>query len=73
MLKKREKQEKCKKISNKSLFKKQQGITLVALVITIIVLLILAGITIGTLSGDNGILNNTGKAKEDTEISKEQQ
>ena len=61
MLKKREKQEKCKKISNKSLFKKQQGITLVALVITIIVLLILAGITIGTLSGDNGILNNTGK------------
>ena len=73
MLKKREKQEKCKKISNKSLFKKQQGITLVALVITIIVLLILAGITIGTLSGDNGILNNTGKAKEDTEISNEKE
>lgn len=32
-----------------------KGITLIALVITIIVLLILAGITIATLTGDNGI------------------
>ena len=36
----------------------QRGITLVALVITIIVLLILAGVTIAALSGDNGILTN---------------
>ena len=34
----------------------QKGITLVALVITIIVLLILAGVTLAALSGENGIL-----------------
>lgn len=39
------------------MFKGQKGITLVALVITIIVLLILAGITISLVLGDNGILN----------------
>ena len=33
---------------------KNKGITLIALVITIIVLLILAGVTISALSGDNG-------------------
>ena len=43
--------------------KKQKGITLVALVITIIVLLILAGVTIATLTGDNGILTNATQAK----------
>ena len=36
--------------------KKQNGITLIALVITIIVLLILAGVTISLVIGDNGIL-----------------
>ena len=36
--------------------KSNKGITLIALVITIIVLLILAGVTIAALSGDNGIL-----------------
>ncbi len=36
--------------------KKEKGITLIALVITIIVLLILAGVTIAALTGDNGIL-----------------
>lgn len=45
------------------------GITLIALVITIIVLLILAGISIATLTGDNGIITNTSKAKFLTEIS----
>ncbi len=40
--------------------KERNGITLIALVITIIVLLILAGVVITTLTGDNGIL---GKAK----------
>ena len=48
-------------------FKNAKGITLIALVITIIVLLILAGVTIATLTGDNGILNQAGKAKEQTE------
>lgn len=42
------------------------GITLIALVITIIVLLILAGVTIATLTGDNGILIQVGKAEEET-------
>ena len=36
--------------------KSKKGVTLIALVITIIVLLILAGVTIATLTGDNGIL-----------------
>ena len=46
---------------------KERGITLIALVITIIVLLILAGITIAAISGDNGILQNAARAKEETE------
>ena len=48
-------------------FRKNQGITLIALVITVIVLLILAGITITTLTGDNGILNRVQEAKNETE------
>lgn len=56
------------------LFRKEnEGITLIALVITIIVLLILAGITIATLTGDNGILTKTNEAKEQTEIGKEKE
>ena len=46
--------------------KKNGGITLIALVITIIVLLILAGVTIATLTGDNGILTKAQEASEDT-------
>lgn len=40
--------------------KNQKGITLIALVITIIVLLILAGITIAMLTGENGLLTKAG-------------
>ncbi len=47
---------------------KNSGITLIALVVTIIVLLILAGISIMMLSGNNGILNRAGEAKERTGI-----
>ena len=43
--------------------RREKGITLIALVITIIVLLILAGITIATLTGDNGILTKANEAK----------
>ena len=50
--------------------KRERGITLIALVITIIVLLMLAGITIATLTGDNGILTKANEAKEQTEESK---
>ena len=42
----------------------QKGITLIALVITIIVLLILAGVSIAMLTGDNGILTRAGDAKQ---------
>ena len=49
------------------MLKNQKGITLIALVITIIVLLILAGVSIAMLTGNNGILTQAGKAKEDSE------
>ena len=44
--------------------KRQKGITLIALVITIIVLLILAGVSIATLTGENGIFSKSQEAKE---------
>ncbi len=47
------------------------GITLIALVVTIIVLLILAGMSISMLTGQNGILNRTQEAKEKTKIAQE--
>ncbi len=47
----------------KKSLKTSNGITLIALVITIIVLLILAGISISMLSGDNGILQKATDAK----------
>ena len=53
--------------------RKEQGITLLALVITIIILLILAGITIRAITGDNGIIRNAGQAKEETEIANEKE
>ena len=48
--------------------KRNKGITLIALVVTIIVILILAGISINALVGQNGILSRTIKAKNDSEI-----
>lgn len=58
----------------KQLIKTSNGITLIALVITIIVLLILAGVVIATLTGDNGILGKakTAKTTNDEEKAKEQ-
>ncbi len=49
------------KLKNKG----NKGITLVALVITIIILIILAGISIASLSGENGLLGKTIKAAEE--------
>ena len=43
--------------------RKNRGITLIALVITIIVLLILAGVSIASLMGENGILRKSDKGK----------
>ena len=50
--------------------KNQKGVTLVALVVTIIVLIILAGISINLLLGDNGIITIAKKAKENIELAK---
>ena len=52
---------------------KNSGITLIALVITIIVLLILAGVSIAMLTGENGILTQANNAKEKTEEAKEEE
>ena len=46
--------------------KENRGITLIALVITIIVLLILAGVSISMLSGDNSIISKAGEASDKT-------
>ena len=55
-----------KRCKEKNIVKKQTGITLIALVITIIVLLILAGVSIAMLTGNNGILTQAKLAKENT-------
>ena len=52
---------------NAKRLKKARGITLIALIITIIILIILAGITIVALSGENGILKQATEAKDKTE------
>ena len=54
-------------------FKSTKGITLIALVVTIIILLILAGVSIAMLTGNNGILTQGKRAKEETEIAEEKE
>ena len=51
-------------------FLKEKGITLIALVVTIVILLILAGVSIAMLTGDNGILSQAQNAKNKTEEAK---
>ena len=51
--------------------KMSAGITLIALVVTIIVLLILAGISISMLSGNNSILSRAGQARDDAIVARE--
>ncbi len=50
----------------KGSFKTAKGITLISLVITIIILLILAAVAIGTLTGDNGLIKRAQDAKNNT-------
>ena len=57
----------------KDLRKSAKGITLIALVITIIVLLILAGVSIAMLTGQNGILTQAQNASKQTDIGKEKE
>ena len=66
------KQNKRIEIRNEKI-KMERGITILALVITIIVLLILAGITINAITGDNGLIGNAGTAKEEAEIANEKE
>ena len=47
--------------------RKERGITLIALVVTIVVLLILAGVSISMLTGENGIITQAQNSKEATE------
>ena len=53
--------------------KASRGITLIALIVTIIVLIILASITISTLTGNNSIINMVLDAREKTEIANEKE
>ena len=64
-IKRNKRKENLEKMKNKE-NRKNRGITLIALVITIIVLLILAGVTIATLTGENGILTRASEADVET-------
>ena len=61
------KKEKQKKRNKKIFLKKENGITLIALVVTIVVLLILAGVSIRLVLSDNGIISKAKQAKLQTE------
>ena len=53
--------------------KNEKAITLIALVVTIVVLLILTGVSISMLGGENGIIKQANKSKESTEIGEERE
>ena len=53
--------------------KEIQGITIISLVVTIIILLILSGITITILTGENGIIKQAVRAKENTKVAENEE
>ena len=57
----------------KEKIKSIRGMTLIALVVTIVVLLILAAVSIGMLTGENGIITQAQKSKEETIIGEERE
>ena len=65
--KKQESKEKSKttRIKNNMYLNNKRGITLIALVVTIVVMLILAGITIQTAIGDGGLIDFANQSKEE--------
>ena len=69
-LKNVEETKKIEREREKSWYSQKAGITLIALVITIIVLIILAGISITMISGQDGILTRVGNAKVQTSVAK---
>ena len=54
-------------------YTENNGITLIALVITIVVTLILAGVTMAALTGENGVISNAHEAKIQSEIQQEKE
>ena len=54
-------------MKNKQYMKKNAGITLIVLVVTIVILLILVGVTISSFTGDDGLVNETKKTKNNIE------
>ena len=69
-MKEKNKKQQGNKIKKRVDFRNKNGITLIALVITIIVLLILAAVSIATLTGENGIISQTETAKSETDEGK---
>ena len=61
------------KMGTKEVKTRNKGVTLIALVVTIVVLLILAGVAISMLSGDDGIIINAQKAKEENDKGREKE
>ena len=55
------------KLKNKKM-KSQNGVTLIALVVTIVVLIILAVVSINMIVGDNGLIGQAIRSKQDTEL-----
>lgn len=51
--------------------KEKNGITIISLVVTVVVLLIIAGVSMAMLSGDDSIINNSKRAKKDSDIAEE--
>ena len=61
------KPESLENVGTHNILKNTKGITLIAVVITIIVLLILAGVSISAVMGENGIATKAKEAKEETD------
>ena len=55
------------------MLKQQKGITLVALVITIVVLIILAGVAISLTLSDNGIFNKAKQARDNYQAAQQEE
>ena len=64
---KNERQSKVKTVNEKLATKKQKGITLIALVVTIVVLLILAGVSLNLILNNNGVISKAKQAAEESD------
>ena len=62
-----------KERKEKNKARSKRGITLIALIITVVIMLILAGVAISSIISDNGLFAKIGKAKEEYEIASERE